>query len=718
MSDIDRLFYWRGITAGYQNYRGEDVHVPLENRKNLLEAMGVDISTPEAIAKEAYLLDVEPWRHWFAPLCFAFADAEPSFEINLHPADINKTLHWSLTDNNGKLVRKGSFIGAQKEETGDYLFESTQYSRRRVEVGGLAPDYYTLSVKADDHIEITTLAVCPREVYQEPWSDAGEKVWGTIIQLYTLTSERNWGIGDFTDLRELIEGLAAQGADVIGLNPLHALSPYLDDYFSPYSPSDRRYINPLYIDPYWIPDYCEAAKQCLDKSLLQELRASSSVDYVKVRNLKYPVFQQMFGKFIDKEYKAASPRYKAFRDFCELQGRSLLLFAHYEACHQDWVNAKYVLRYGETLESLESELFVKGAPLSGAGEALLFHCYLQWLAEEQLAACQDAAIKSGMKVGLIRDLAVGADGGGAEVNGASNLYCKRSAIGAPPDPFAHTGQNWGLPPAMPSELRKTGFKHFIELLRTNMSKCGALRIDHAMSLLRLWWCPPGKTADFGAYVYYPFPEMLGLLALESHLNKCLVIAEDLGVVPQMFRDALHHAKVFTNKVFYFEKEFDNKFKPPQHYDGHALAMINNHDTPTLVSWWNGTDLTLRDDLDLLEEGVEYSTICQQRKTDKEFLLALLYEQQLYPESWHGRSVDELADEPLIEAILVLASRTASKIFVLQLEDLLMMDAPVNVPGTFKQHKNWQRKIPSAISAIFSDARILGVLRQVNNQRKQ
>lgn len=717
MSDLDRLFYWRGITADYLNYRGEHVGVPLANRLNLLKAMGVDVSTAEAIEKEAYRLDVEPWKHWFPKLTMAPAGPDTFFEIHLQPEDKEVELQWKITDDCGKPVRAGHFRYNQLEESGEYIHEGIKFSRRKVPIGHLEPNYYDLTVRSLRKLETTRLAVFPPTVHQEYWSSAGERIWGVIVQLYTLRSERNWGIGDFTDLRELVEKLAHQGADVVGLNPLHTLSPYLNEYFSPYSPSDRRYLNPLYIDPYWIVDYTEFAKGALDKSLLNECRSDKNVDYVKQRSLKYPVFQAMFDVFVDKELSHRSDRYGEFESFVNSHGSALLKFAFYEACHQDWPDARYVLRFNEKYEDVAGAIFDKKQP-NGASLALLFHCYLQWLAHQQLEACQQTAKKYGMKVGLIRDLAVGADGGGAEVSSNLDLYCRKSAIGAPPDPFAQTGQNWGLPPVIPSELRNSGFKHFINLLRSNMASCGALRIDHAMSLMRLWWVPPAQTADHGAYVYYPFRELLGLLALESHLNKCLIIGEDLGVVPDEFREALGAAQIFTNKVFYFEKIHHGKFKRPEDYDAHALAMVNNHDVPTLVSWWNGSDLELRDSLNLLEEGVDYTTICAQRSREKENLLALLYESGLYPRSWQGRQVDAPADEDLVEAILLLTSRTASKIYVMQLEDLLMMEDPVNVPGTFQEHANWQRKLTSTLTMIFESKRIATLFSNINQQRKK
>lgn len=717
MSDLDRLFYWRGIAADYLNYRGEHVHVPIDNRINLLKAMGVDVSNPECIETDAYKLDVEPWMHWLGKLNICEAGDQVSFEINLGPQDLDRDFKWIVSDSNGKPIRSGDFRYRDIEETGEYIFEGAKYSRRKVPVGALDPNYYQLLVQSEEKTEETQLAACPPLAYQSSWSDTGQKVWGVIIQLYTLRSERNWGIGDFTDLKILIHHLAAQGAGVLGLNPLHALSPYLHDNFSPYSPSDRRYINPLYIDPCNVVEYIASIENIINRDHLEALRENNKVNYTKVHATKYQIFQEMFCIFIDKELKNISRRYLDFVEYVKQNGSSLLKFAHYEASRQRWPNAKYALCSGKKVEELSKDILSPNKEKTEAQLALLFHCYLQWVSHLQLNECQVEAKESGMKVGLIRDLAVGADGGGSEVSEHRSLFCRDSSVGAPPDPFADTGQNWGIPPAIPSEIRASGYRHFIQLLRENMASCGALRIDHAMSLMRLWWCPPEQTAAYGAYVYYPFHEMLNLLKLESYLSKCLVIGEDLGVVPDEFRDAINRVRIFTNKVFYFEKTPDNLFKRPEDYEAHSLAMVNNHDLPTLVSWWNGSDLKLRVDLNLLEENVNYFDIHRERQQDKQRLMQMLYDSGLYPDNWHGHSLEERADEQLIEAILTLSSRANSKIFVMQLEDLLMMDEPVNVPGTFKEYDNWQRKLSLSVSEIFADERIRSVFEKIDKQRK-
>lgn len=740
MSDLDRLFYWRGIAADYLNYRGEHVDVPLENRLTLLETMGLDISNAEAVAEAAYELDVGPWRHFIPPLQTYVVQSDENqagFYVNLHPDRLGMELAWSIADEGGTVIEKGALLPKGAPEVGDYVYNGSRYSRRLIHTETKEPGYYNVTLTlAETHdkpistlketpvtIDVSgRLAIAPYAVYQPGWLAEQQKLWGFIIQLYTIRSASDWGIGDFSDLEQLIVKSASHGADLIGLNPLHALLPDVAEHSSPYSPSDRRFINPLYIDPKKVAGYdavvakFDAEVQSQHQELLAELRSSEQVDYARVKVLKYQVLEKIFDNFFDIEYAQETPQCGAFKKFIIECGEPLLQFAVYESNNNDWQGA----RYGKLQARLDVAPDFTLEELAGLPveirKTILFHCYLQWLAHDQLAACQQLAENIGMKVGLVRDLAVGAEGGGAEVSSNPGQFCTRASVGAPPDPLAEQGQNWGLPPMDPAFLRETGFAHYIQILRENMSRCGALRIDHAMSLMRLWWCPPGTTADHGAYVYYPFEDMLALLCLESHLNKCAIVGEDLGVVPHEFREAITHAGIFTNRVFYFEKENYTHFKPPENYDVHALAMVNNHDVPTLKSWWDGNDLILRDKLGIFEEGVDYDTMVEQRRFEKQQVLDFLLKLGTLPAEWLDLEIEKPANESLISAILATVSRVASWLYVIQLEDVILMEAPVNVPGTYKEYPNWQRKLSAGIEEIFDNKNVQALLSRVNAER--
>ncbi len=705
MDNLDKLFYWRGIADEYHNYRGERVAVSLENRRRLLQAMGVDTDSPEVVAKQAYALDIEPWRTWFPPLLMTDAGERSHFSINVMPDDLQKKFYYEIFLESGG-ARSGEFIPAHCPEVGDYLYEGIRYTRRAIEVHELPIGYHRLRVtQVDDasRTKETQLVVAPDQAYTPDWVVQGKRPWGVIVQLYTLRSARNWGIGDFTDLRTLITEAADAGADMIGLNPLHALRSPVENHCSPYSPSDRRFLNPLYIDPEVEPEYVKKTADILP--ILVRLRAQDNVAYAAVYSTKMAVFREMYAIFMANELDKNTSRAQKFRKFVQEAGAALQDFCLYQVLAETT---------GQQIDQLDAA--AKQDAINRYAERIQFHAYLQWLADHQLESCQRHARDSGMKLGLMRDLAVGADGGGAEVATNLQLFCRSAAVGAPPDPLAEKGQNWGLPPMDPATLRATGFAHFINLLRANMAHCGALRIDHAMALMRLWWCPPGQTADYGAYIYYPFREMLGLLRLESVRNRCLVIGEDMGVVPSEFREALMSSNIFTNKLFYFEKLQDGRFRPAEEYEPRALAMLTNHDVPTIASWWVGSDLQLRQRLNLLEEGVDYEEVLVQRDREKLRLLEWLENQGLVKRDQFSALLAESMHHGFAATLLQGVSRCASQLFVIQLEDLELLEDPVNVPGTSYQYPNWQRKLAVPLEMLFSEDRVQSLLRAIALER--
>lgn len=710
MSDLDRVLYWQGINDSFYNFRGDLVHIPVENRKQLLFGMGIDVSTQESTAKAAFELDVEPWKEWCPPLQTCRIGGDLGFNINVLPNEASKVLSWRIF-HNGKYILSGQFTPNELMETGNYLYELTRYSRRFVPVNINELGYYHLEVQLGEKKSNTVYAVVPAHVYQPDWLTGKCSVWGLVVQLYTLKSERNWGIGDFGDLRYLISHSVKYGVDLIGLNPFHALLPNVEYHRSPYSPSDRRFINSLYVDMESVKEFvAEDLLSLNDRQSIEELRGNPMVDYVRVKQIKNDMFKKMFARFKAHEIDPKTQRSQEFFDFVADQGQALEIFCFYEMLSAE---------NNDNVPDVDLPHAFERYKLANNGndkEGVLFYSYVQWLAHSQLDACQKFAKEQGMTIGLIRDLAVGADGGGAEVRSNSDLFCDKAAIGAPPDPMALKGQNWGLPPMIPSSIRSSGYTHFIQLLHDNMVSCGALRIDHVMSMMRLWWCPPGQSAQNGAYVHYPLEQMMDLLALESHINQCVIIGEDLGVVPDEFREAMSHAKLLSNKVFYFEKHNNGDFKSPKDIAQHAFTTINNHDVPTLVSWWNGSDLDLRKTLNLLEEGVDFNEVCDYRMFEKERLIHVLRDEQLLPSDESDSQLNAMADMDLIKAILMLGARVKSQVYAIQLEDLLLMDEPVNVPGTFNEYPNWQRKLSMSLETMFARSDIQAVLMGINNER--
>lgn len=512
-----------------------------------------------------------------------------------------------------------------------------------------------------------TFMVAPRTAYQGVMSAVAQgkrhKPWGVSVQLYSVRSDNQWGIGDFGDLEQLITLVAEYGADFIQLNPLHALDIAVPEQPSPYSPCDRRRLNPLYIHLSSMPEFELLAEEFAAKEWQEAialLNTENWLDYPKVSELKYRAFARLYTVFCESHLQQHTMRAQRFHVFVKQEGEALREFAQ--------------------AEYLRSP--------SAIAQDECFYLYLQFVAEEQLQLCQLKAKEAGMGIGLIRDLAVGAALQGVEVQANSQLFCLNASIGAPPDPFAPQGQNWGLTPLDPIKLKQDRYRHFIALIRANMTHCGALRIDHVMGLLRLWWWPLDKRLGQGAYVYYPVETLLAILCLESQRARSVVIGEDLGLVPPDIIHRLFHAGVYSNELFYFCKDHQG-FKPPSQYKFQSLMMLANHDVPTLVAWWTGSDLHLRRQLELLTTDEQFGEALAGREQEKHQLVHRLISQGLLPET----DVQQIDLDDLLTAWMAFGASGNSALYSVQWCDLLADRHAVNIPGTWLEYPNWQRRLP-------------------------
>lgn len=705
LDNLEKLLYLSGVSAEYYNYSGQRIFVPYEVRLRLLEAMGYDISNQQAIDQAIYELDARPWQCWLQPVNVMTLGESEYIDIRIHQDQKFNRLDWHIVSERGEQF-SGSLVPAELAEVGEYYIEGVRYSAHRLSLAGLPTGYHQIMLCDGGREQQAQLMVAPGRCYNlSPGSRGDEdRLWGISCQLYTLRSKRNWGIGDFSDLMELIEFSSSARLDFIALNPLHALLGAGTDYASPYSPSDRRFLNPLYIDPERVEDCIDSAaigKQLAGQACqkkMAELRASELVDYEGVAWLKYSVFDQMYQHFQQHHLQPGTARAGAFEQFVLHKGESLQQFSEFESRQ-------------------------KGLGFQHA-EDPVFHQYLQWIGDQQLCRCQALARAGGMRVGLMGDLAVGAVRHGAEIQCNPGLFCHSATIGAPPDPFADNGQDWNLPSLDPVGLRRDHYRHFIKLLQTNMAHCGAIRIDHVMSLLRLWWCLPG--GEGGAYVYYPLEHLLAILRLESHRNRCLVVGEDMGVVPEELRERMVQTAVLSNRLFYFECDYQCRFKLPQHHHRDSLLMVTNHDVPTLAGWWHGTDVTVRGEIGLIDSEHEVPARLQQRQQEKANLLQWLDSLQLLPDNWVNIAADsdvdrlrELPfDEALCQAILCACARTNSRLMSFQIDDLQLIQQAINIPGTYREYPNWQRKQRLETRQLFDRLETDTLLSSIYQERKQ
>lgn len=568
-----------------------------------------------------------------------------------------------------------------------------------------------------DGRELTAI-VAPAHCYLPPDMRDG-KIWALATQLYGLRSKRNWGMGDFSDLATLAQLAGNAGARAIALNPLHELHPSEPRASSPYAPSSRSWLNGLYADVTAVPDFAEVP----EANELARLQSGTMVDYAAVARAKRIAFEALFGSFRQRHLeRPGDARAAAFRAFVRDGGETLERLALYEALTEHFRaidgNSFGWLQWPAAFQNPASP------HVRAFGRAhrdrVDFYLYLQWIADEQLRAASRTAASAG--VGFYRDLAVGVDRNSADVWTDRATILESVSLGAPPDALNVLGQNWGLPPLSPHALRMQGYAPLARLLRANMRHATILRIDHVMALRRAFWIPLGREPRDGAYVNYRFDEMLAIVALESVLNRCVVVGEDLGTVPGGFRERMQEAGTLSSRLVYFERDYHTgRFHPPSSYPELAAASVGTHDLPPLAGWWIGDDLELRARIGLFPDETSARNATGERRHAR-FMLVEALEQNgcADPDALARLRADAEAGgtlsvfDLLMPAVYRFLSKTPSRLVVVAIEDVMGEIDAINVPGTTNQHPNWQRKhaltleemeaksLLNKIGAIFND----------------
>ncbi len=706
---LDHLARSRGIGDAYYDYRGELKQVTPATKKAILTVMGCQVNDADALAREIAELDAARWR---------------TLRVGLeeHGAARLDAQRLPAANQSAPLtgVRSSDLTEAERCE-----LEGRWLTRRLLVLPDDLPlGYHVLRARVRDGSEgQCTLVVAPGRCYEPAVLSRGRRLWGVAVQLYTLRSASNWGIGDFADLESVVRSCAPHGASFVGLNPLHALFPSNPAHSSPYSPSTRHFLNVLYIAVESLPEFeeCPDARRIVEavafQRELERLRSVDSVDYGGVAHAKLPVLALLFEHFRREHLDRDSVRAQAFRAFERERGEPLRLHALHDAIdahmrgedpqrHWGWPAWPPQLRDPRHPGVREFE--------AEHTESVQFHCWLQWLADEQLRSVQELARELGMPIGLYGDYAVGVNPGGSETWSDQDVYRMGAGIGAPPDALALKGQDWGIPPLDPHALIAERYRPFRDLVSANMRHFGALRLDHVMALFRQWWVPAGLGATNGGYVHYPIDDLMSVLALESARHRCLVVGEDLGTVPDEMRRAMAEFAVYSYKVLLFEKQHDGRFKRPGEYSRRAIATVTTHDLPTLRGYWEGRDIELRDRLQLFPGEEIRLRVIEERLHDRAQLLAALEDAGLCPQDCDAAAPK--FDAALASAVHVYLAKSTAALVVLQIEDLLGMADPVNVPGTSHEHANWQRKVTADVAAAMGDEGTLRLFTDVQQAR--
>jgi 4-alpha-glucanotransferase len=728
MTLVEQLAKAKKIADTYVDAWGKQAVVSQESKAAVLAAMGYDVENEDNLRKQVEKEERDLWTSPLDPVLVVREKKDLQLTVRL-PIDLaNSELNCTIKVETGmrissKIHAKNSSVIETKEIDGVTYVKKILTISEEIPLG-----YHELVLKTvDKDLGNLRLIVVPERCYKQKAINDGLKIWGPSIQLYTLRSETNWGVGDFSDLADLISNLADWGAGFVGLNPIHALYPANPDSASPYSPSSRRWINEIYIDVEAVPElrFSKKAQSMIKdadfQAKLVELRAKEFVDYAGVMKLKLQVLKQIY-KDVPLHKDQESDRAKAFAEFVAEGGESLDQLAVYNAIQESYY-AKGKEAWGWPSELWEEKYKSYQAPAvkewaKKHEQDVYFYKYLQFLADEQLDNANATAKESGMAVGIYRDLAVGVSEGSAEIWSNAEIYCRKASVGAPPDPLGPNGQNWGLPPMDPNKLYRDRYQPIIDLFRSNMKSCGSLRIDHAMSLLRLWWVPPKADASKGAYIEYNVNDMIGILALESVRNHCLIIGEDLGTVPDIMKKLLPQSGIHSYKIFFNEKnEQDGGFYSTRDYPAQAMSALTTHDMPTLRGWWHCEDLKLGRKLGVYKTDAIRDNLMYARLIDKQKILDSLNWHGVLPDSVNRNALFCGMDQALNFALQVHMCNGTCALFSTQLEDWLEMEKPVNIPGTSTEYPNWRRKLSKNINEIFADQDLRRLANRMTEARR-
>lgn len=558
---------------------------------------------------------------------------------------------------------------------------------------GMVPVGYQHVSIQDQHF---TLAVAPARCYSvaDAVDDPTPRAWGLSAQLYALRRPGDGGFGDTQALEELARVAGERGAEAIAISPMHAMFSSDTGRYSPYSPSSRLFLNSLYAAPGTILGE-RALRTAIDATgltnQLHTLEEQPLIDWPVAAQAKQKILRALYDGFSQGEH----PLHEDFSSFRHTSGEALENHCRFEALQAERAARGESLDWRQWPEEWRDP---RSAALAHFAEEnadeIGFHAFCQWLIARCLERAQSAARSSGMGIGLIADLAVGADGGGSQAWSRQDELLASLTVGAPPDILNRSGQGWGISAFSPEGLVRNGFRAFIEMLRANFAHAGGLRIDHVMGLQRLWVIPNDAPPSDGAYLYYPVDDLLRLLALESHRHQAIVLGEDLGTVPDGLREKLSARSILGMRVLLFEQD-NTHFKPILDWPDNALATTSTHDLPTLNGWWHGHDIDWNARLDLIDSHTEMDWR-KHREREREGLRHVLNQDPQNFREEH-RETDQVLD-----ASVRFLGHTRAPLVLLPLEDALGIEEQANLPGTIDTHPNWRRRLAQQSQALLDE----------------
>ncbi len=720
---INQLSDICGIVPEYWDIFGNRHIAAIDTKKAILKAMKIDVGSAESLAAALGKEQCKPWSSFIEPVKVLSVNAQPFTIAAYVPVnegeELRLTFSCSLENEHGQ-VEELTFAGDGLAVKDEQWIGGARYVKVDLtDKGSRDIGYYRATVvcRHPENIfpggstvleKTCRIIITPDACYIPPELESG-RTWGLSLNLYSLRSSRNWGVGDFADLKTIIRFTAALKSGFVGINPLHAIPNIMPSGISPYSPISRFYKNFIYLDMDALPEVntSERVKETMNSDAFKkELSAAINgdlVEYEKIAILKKSVLRLAFDFFYHGEYESESPRSCAFREYIAEEGGALDSFALFSALWEHMNNMHNAPVWQNWPEKFLNPISEAVREFRASHEKeLLFHKYVQWLIDEQHRETAELAFSLGMPIGIYHDLAIGSIGGGCNSWNHQCITACDIDVGAPPDDFNPNGQNWNFPPLISGKLKETGYDFFIRLIAKNMKYNGALRIDHALGLFRLFWIPGEMPAEKGAYVTCPEEDLLRIIALESVRNKTMVIAEDLGTVGENVREALQRFRMLSYRLFYFERNYpDPSFRNPEQYPPMALCSITTHDLPTVYGYWSGRDIRVKKQLNMYNGSELMQRSLKDRERDRMLMLDALKSQGIVPDNF--RLAPDMSPE-LCLAIYEYLARTSCKLVAVSLDDVIGTVDQQNIPGITGSYPNWMQKTPASLEQIVTDWR--------------
>jgi 4-alpha-glucanotransferase len=685
---LSNLAKTAGLALSWIDAFGNPRFVNEDTVRSVLNALGFDCNTPSQCMKSQIQLEWEHNHFTLPPLMTGQVDSRVKFAAGL-------PFH-------GKPYR----IVLESGEKLDGRFNADVSSPLET-VPLREAGYHRLYIEDKE----TTLAIAPPKCFgvADHLIKPERKVWAPCVQLYSLKSKGDGGLGHYSALAEFASAAGKAGASALAISPVHAMFSADAYRYSPYGPSSRVFLNAMHIDPAAVlgDQGLNEAMHTLGKQAeqLKKLEKARLIDWQASWGLRLKLLRQLFIQF-----ERDTALQKAFSEFRLQGGAALEQHAIYEALHEklrdqegdDW--RRWPVEYSNP-SNTEVRKFAQDF-----ADEVTFHTFLQWQVALGLQRAQQSAREAGMPIGLIADMAIGADPQGSQAWMRREQFLQGLTIGAPPDIFIPQGQSWGINALSSHGMQQHGFQAYIEMLRASFQYAGGMRIDHVLGLFRLWLVPEGGSACDGVYLHYPTDDLIRLISLESHRHRAIVIGEDLGTVPQGTSNRLSQAGIMGINVLWFQRD-KSTFLPPEIWSSTSIATTNTHDMATVAGWWQGHDFTVQklSDKDL-KDGLK------QRQKDRAHLASAL--QQSLPDSAISKTGLEPDFQPdsvsrVVDAAIAFVSASPAPLTIIPVEDLLGEPDQPNLPGcSGNVHPNWRRRLPGLVKAIFNNPdvkRRIGIL---------